>query len=226
MSSEAVALISQDEATRKRLKGWLAQAGYRVVVTGLAELAKEGFHGDRCAVAILDAAGANSSAAEMVRRVRKEPKLQEVPLLLLIAAGQARLLEAGDIEDFLEMPVAPEALETRIRFLLRRLGKGTTQERVVLGALTIDFAKYEVTLHHEPMDLTYKEFELLKFLVTHPDRVYSREQLLNQVWGYDYLGGTRTVDVHIRRLRAKLGPKHSALIHTIRHVGYKCIVPR
>ncbi len=226
MSLETLALISQDEATQKRLKGWLAQAGYRVVVTGLAELTKEGFCGDRCAVAILDTAGANSSAAEMVRRVRKEPKLQEVPLLLLIGAGQARLLEAGDIEDFLEMPVAPEALETRVRFLLRRMGRGTTQERVVLGALTIDFAKYEVTLHHEPVDLTYKEFELLKFLVTHPDRVYSREQLLNQVWGYDYLGGTRTVDVHIRRLRAKLGPKHSALIHTIRHVGYKCIVPR
>jgi len=219
---ERVAVVTQDEATRKRLTGWLANAGYRVATTSLAELADEGFAGDRCAAVILDAVSANASAAEAVRRVRHEPTLREVPLLLVVGEGQARLLEVSDIDDFVIAPIAPEWLEARLKFLLRRLGKLTRQDQVVIGALTMDFAKYEVTLHHEPLDLTYKEFELLKFLVTHPDRVHSREQLLNQVWGYDYLGGTRTVDVHVRRLRAKLGPKHSALIHTIRHVGYKC----
>lgn len=222
---ETIVAVTQDEATRKLLKGALAQAGFRVAVTTLAELAQDGCPGDRCTVAIVDAATANSSAPDAIRRVRKDPKLRETPLLLLVAAGQSALLEAGDIDDFLTAPFTPEALAARVKFLLRRLGRGTLEERVVLGALTMDFAKYEVMLHHEPLDLTYKEFELLKFLVTHPDRVYSREQLLNQVWGYDYLGGTRTVDVHVRRLRAKLGPKHSACIQTIRHVGYKFTKP-
>ena len=218
---DQIAVITQDDTLRKLLKQSLGRAGFGVTITTTAELTKEGYRGDRCAALIVDAAGANSSAADLVRRVRKEPKLQEAPLLMIVGTGQTALLEQGDIDDFVTAPVSPELLEQRLRFLLRRLGRGTPQERVVLGALTMDFAKYEVTLHHEPLDLTYKEFELLKFLVTHPDRVYSREQLLNQVWGYDYLGGTRTVDVHIRRLRAKLGPRHSPLIDTIRHVGYK-----
>ena len=218
---DAIALITGDEATRKLLKGALSRAGFRVTTGTLEELAREGFAADRCVTVIVDAASANSNASEAVRLVRKELKLREVPLLLIVQEGQARLLEAGDIDDFVTTPLTPELVEARVKFLLRRLGRGATQERLVIGALTVDIAKYEVTLHQAPLDLTYKEFELLKFLVTHPDRVYNREQLLNQVWGYDYLGGTRTVDVHIRRLRAKLGPKHSALIQTIRNVGYK-----
>ncbi|MBI1952727.1 MAG: winged helix-turn-helix transcriptional regulator [Candidatus Omnitrophica bacterium] len=87
--------------------------------------------------------------------------------------------------------------------------------------LRIDVERYEVSLDGEPLELTYKEFELLKFLATHPGRVYSRDQLLNQVWGIDFIGGSRTVDVHIRRLRAKLGPKYAVLVDTVRNVGYK-----
>lgn len=218
---DQIALITQDEATQKRLKGALGKAGFQVVTASLADLRAEGFRGDRCVAAIVDVVNANSSAADAVRRVRKDPRLSEQPLLLLVDGTQTALLEQGDVDDFLTAPYTPELLETRLRFLLRRLGKGTPQDAIVIGALTIDAARYEVTLHHEPLDLTYKEFELLRFLVTHPERVYSREQLLNQVWGYDYLGGTRTVDVHVRRLRAKLGPRHSSLIQTIRHVGYK-----
>ena len=223
---DRIAIVSPEDGTRKLLKTALARAGFHVVATSVTELAKEGLAGDRCAAVIVDAAGANSSAGDLIRRVRKEPKLQETPLLLLVNETQAKLLEAGDIDDFMTTPVEPPLLETRLRFLLRRRGHGTPQEHIVIGSLTMDFAKYEVTLHHEPVDLTYKEFELLKFLVTHPDRVYSREQLLSQVWGYDYLGGTRTVDVHVRRLRAKLGPRLSALIQTIRNVGYKFQPPR
>ena len=220
---DLLTIVTQDDGLGKQLKGWLVKAGWRVATTSLPELAKEGFTGDRCAAVFVDVSSANSSASEAVRRVRKEPKLRETPLLLIVGEAQSRLLEAGDVDDFLTLPLSPEQVETRLKFLLRRLGRATMEERVTIGALTIDFAKYEVTLHHEPLDLTYKEFELLKFLVTHPDRVYNREQLLNQVWGYDYLGGTRTVDVHVRRLRAKLGPRHSALIHTIRNVGYKFV---
>jgi DNA-binding response OmpR family regulator len=91
------------------------------------------------------------------------------------------------------------------------------------GDLAIDEGTYQAKLKGHPLDLTFKEFELLKYLAQHPGRVFSRAQLLQEVWGYDYYGGTRTVDVHVRRLRAKLGPEHEVLIGTVRHVGYKFV---
>src|SRR6185312_12844461 len=94
-----------------------------------------------------------------------------------------------------------------------------------LGDLTIEEDTYTARLRGRPLELTYKEFELLKFLAQHPGRVFTREQLVTEVWGYDFFGGTRTVDVHVRRLRAKLGPEHEALIGTVRNVGYKVVPP-
>ena len=89
----------------------------------------------------------------------------------------------------------------------------------------LDDATYTAKIGGRPLDLTFKEFELLKFLAQHPGRVFSRQQLLQEVWGYDYFGGTRTVDVHVRRLRAKLGPEHETLIGTVRNVGYRFVLP-
>ena len=94
------------------------------------------------------------------------------------------------------------------------------------GELTIDAGGYSARLRGRPLDLTYKEFELLKYLVQHPGRVFTRAHLLQEVWGYDYYGGTRTVDVHVRRLRAKLGPEHESLIGTVRNVGYRFDPPK
>lgn len=218
---DPIALIGPDDAQRKVLKTSLSKTGFRVTALTLPELAKEGFPGGRCTVVVLNLAGQNGVGEDIFRKIRKDPKLQASPLLVLLEAHQSQILQAGGIDDFLTVPYTVELLETRLKFLLRRLQTGTPDERLVIGPLMMDFAKYEVTLHQETLDLTYKEFELLKFLATHPDRVYNREQLLNQVWGYDYLGGTRTVDVHVRRLRAKLGPKMSSLVETIRNVGYK-----
>jgi DNA-binding response OmpR family regulator len=96
---------------------------------------------------------------------------------------------------------------------------------ISLGDLTIEEDTYTARLRGRPLELTYKEFELLKFLAQHPGRVFTREQLVTEVWGYDFFGGTRTVDVHVRRLRAKLGPEHEALIGTVRNVGYKMVPP-
>src|SRR5207237_10831327 len=95
-----------------------------------------------------------------------------------------------------------------------------------LGELVIDEATYMARLRGRPLDLTYKEFELLKYLAQHAGRVFTRAQLLQEVWGYDFFGGTRTVDVHVRRLRAKLGTEHEALIGTVRNVGYKFVLPQ
>jgi DNA-binding response OmpR family regulator len=93
------------------------------------------------------------------------------------------------------------------------------------GEVVVDDAAYTATIGGRMLDLTFKEFELLKYLAQHPGRVFSRDQLLQEVWGYDYFGGTRTVDVHVRRLRAKLGPEHETLIGTVRNVGYRFVLP-
>jgi DNA-binding winged helix-turn-helix (wHTH) protein len=100
---------------------------------------------------------------------------------------------------------------------------GRDARPTAVGDLVIDEDSYQVRLRGEPLDLTFKEFELLKMLAAHPNRVFTRELLLQEVWGYDYFGGSRTVDVHIRRLRAKLGPEHESLIVTVRGVGYKLV---
>jgi len=126
-----------------------------------------------------------------------------------------------EVADELIYPGAPEG-ELRLRFAMLRRRSGGGEEAVVsLGGLHIDVDTYKVTASGRPLDLTFKEFELLRFLATHPGRVYTRPALLREVWGYDFYGGTRTVDVHVRRLRAKLGAEHEHLIETVRSVGYR-----
>ena len=124
----------------------------------------------------------------------------------------------------------PAELEARIRlatgrFAARREADDPEAHVIRRGEVTVDDATYTARVSGRPLDLTYKEFELLKYLAQHPGRVFSRQQLLQEVWGYDYFGGTRTVDVHVRRLRAKLGPEHETLIGTVRNVGYRFVVP-
>jgi DNA-binding response OmpR family regulator len=125
------------------------------------------------------------------------------------------------VADEFVYPGAPEAeVRARIAMLHRRTGRGEGTV-IALGPLRIDTDTYRVTAAGRSLDLTFKEFELLRFLAQHPGRVYTRPALLRQVWGYDFYGGTRTVDVHVRRLRAKLGPEHEDLIETVRGVGYR-----
>ena len=108
----------------------------------------------------------------------------------------------------------------RVAMLRRRAG-ASDDSTIRLGALSIDTESYRVTAQGRPLDLTFKEFELLRFLASRAGRVFTRPALLREVWGYDFYGGTRTVDVHVRRLRAKLGPEHEHLIETVRSVGYR-----
>jgi DNA-binding response OmpR family regulator len=115
----------------------------------------------------------------------------------------------------------PAEIDARIRLAISRNNpQAVIDNRISSSGIVIDEASYSVKVHDKPLDLTYKEFELLRFLATHPSRVFTREQLLSEVWGYDYYGGTRTVDVHVRRLRAKLGEMEQ-VIGTVRNVGYR-----
>ncbi len=148
------------------------------------------------------------------------------PVVVVIAEGGLAALKATwGFDDFLFPDASPAEIETRLRLAVDRTSSQETNRASSVGDLVIDEESYQVRLRGEPLDLTYKEFELLKALAAHPNRVFTRDLLLQEVWGYDYFGGSRTVDVHIRRLRAKLGPEHEALIGTVRGVGYKLVPP-
>jgi DNA-binding response OmpR family regulator len=150
-----------------------------------------------------------------------------VPLLAVVTAGGLAAVSADwGIDDVLLDTAGPAEVEARLRIATGRLASSGEESAVVrAGELTIDPDTYVARVRGRPLDLTYKEFELLRFLAEHPGRVFTRGQLLQEVWGYDYFGGTRTVDVHVRRLRAKLGAEHEALIGTVRQVGYKFVTP-
>jgi len=132
------------------------------------------------------------------------------------------------LDEILLPSTGPAEIDARLRLLVGRRGGVANQEnlgKISLGELVIDEGTYTARLRGRPLDLTYKEFELLKYLAQHAGRVFTRAQLLQEVWGYDFFGGTRTVDVHVRRLRAKLGPDYESLIGTVRNVGYKAVRP-
>jgi DNA-binding response OmpR family regulator len=127
-------------------------------------------------------------------------------------------------DEFVFPGAAEPELRMRLAMLRRRAGTGDGTT-IRLGPLAIDTETYRVTVSGRPLDLTFKEFELLRFMAERPGRVLTRPTLLREVWGYDFYGGTRTVDVHVRRLRAKLGPEHEQLIGTVRGVGYRAADP-
>ncbi|MGH9149009.1 MAG: winged helix-turn-helix domain-containing protein, partial [Acidimicrobiales bacterium] len=166
-------------------------------------------------------------AFAMCRALRRRD-LPFEPVLLVVVAGQLTDLELRDdlFDDFCLLPLQPHELEARLKHLFWRSGRGTRPELVEYGPLVLNLETYQAAISGHPLDLTYMEYELLKFLATNPGRVFTREILLSRVWGYEYYGGARTVDVHIRRLRAKLGEEHANLIHTVRSVGYRFGQPR
>lgn len=144
-----------------------------------------------------------------------------IPVLVVLSSDNVERFPWQDVADEFVSPNAGEA-ELRLRLEIIRARRGDAGQGVVrLGAVTINVETYQVVADRRPLDLTYKEFELIRFLAQNRGRVFSRARLLREVWGYDFYGGTRTVDVHVRRLRAKLGPEHEHLIETVRGVGYR-----
>jgi DNA-binding response OmpR family regulator len=158
----------------------------------------------------------------LCRSLRKRDAALE-PIMLLVSGAQLSELELREdlFDDFCLNPFHPQEFEARLRHLLWRAGRGARAEIVEYTDLVLNLETYQAAIGTKPLDLTYMEYELLKFFVTHPGKVFTREQLLSRVWGYEYYGGARTVDVHVRRLRAKLGEEHANLIQTVRSVGYR-----
>ena len=178
-------------------------------------------------VAIVDARSDLAAARGLCRLLGSTGA--SVPVVAVVNEGGLVAVNVDwGIDEILLPGTGPAEIDARLRLLAgRRAGVAAAQSvgTISLGELVIDEGTYTARLRGRPLDLTYKEFELLKYLAQHAGRVFTRAQLLQEVWGYDFFGGTRTVDVHVRRLRAKLGPEYEALIGTVRNVGYKAVRP-
>lgn len=160
------------------------------------------------------------------RVLKEEKELRDIPIMFLVPKGSESQIDfAIGLDDFMTKPYVFSELLARLRLILWKHRSISGKDTIHHGKLLINLEKYEVSLNGGSLTLTFKEYELLKFLATHPGKVFTRDAILNKVWGYDYYGGTRTVDVHIRRLRSKLesGPRPHVFLETVRGVGYKFV---
>ena len=181
-----------------------------------------------CDAVLVDARRDLGHARGLTRLIRTTGV--DVPLMAVVTEGGLAAVTADwGVDDVLLDTAGPAEVEARLRLAQGRLAAAQSgddvPDEIRSGDLVVDEATYTARISGRALDLTYKEFELLKFLAQHPGRVFTRAQLLQEVWGYDYFGGTRTVDVHVRRLRAKLGSEYESMIGTVRQVGYKFVVP-
>ncbi|MGL4172930.1 MAG: winged helix-turn-helix transcriptional regulator [Actinomycetota bacterium] len=167
--------------------------------------------------------------ARTLCRLLRATGLSAPLVVVMTEGGLAALTVEWRVDDVLLVAAGPAEVDARIRLAISRsnLGEETSEgpAEIKVGDVVIDEGSYAARVRGRVLDLTYKEFELLKYLAQHPGRVFTRAQLLQEVWGYDYYGGTRTVDVHVRRLRAKLGPEFEHQIGTVRNVGYRFVPP-
>lgn len=203
----------------------LRQGGYDfrcVRAPGQLEAAERGSGSDDWGGAVVSALDDLASAMALCRQVRRR-EVPLHPLLLVVATDQLGDLALRDdlFDDFCVAPFGEREILVRLSHLLWRAGRSLRPNLIEHGPLVLNLETYQAAVAGRVLDLTYMEYELLRFLSEHPGKVFTRETLLNRVWGYEYYGGARTVDVHVRRLRAKLGEEHAHLIQTVRSVGYR-----
>ena len=221
--NDLVLVIEDEKEIRDLVRYNLERASFRVTAVGDGEEGLERAFAARPDAVVLDLMLPGRNGLEVLRELRGEPSTREVPVVLLTARGAEmdKLLgfEHG-ADDYLTKPFSPRELVARLQALLRRARPSREPAVIEIGELRIDTMAREVAFHGRAVTLTPREFDLLAFFAHHPGRVLSREELLRKVWGYDYLGETRTVDVHVRRLRMKLG-ENERLIETVTGSGYK-----
>ena len=225
--AEMVMVIEDEKEIRELIRYNLERAGFRIQMVSDGEEALQRLFASRPDAVVLDLMLPGRSGLEVLREVREEPSTRDLPVLVLTArsAEMDKLLgfEHG-ADDYLTKPFSPRELVARLKALLRRSQPERAAGTVEVGDLRVDTLAREASWKGKVLTLTPREFDLLAFMASRPGRVSTREELLRKVWGYDYMGETRTVDVHIRRLRAKLGPRNE-LIETVTGAGYKLARP-
>jgi len=214
-----VAIVSGDQAFASSLRSGLAEEGFyaRVLAPAPEEVAEAVGQGVQALVLDVPALG----EVGLARFLDAVPRGEEV-VLALVSPEHLRALDPSlGIDDFALRGAGAAEVAARLRLALWRQGRTDSHRLLRRGDLVIDLASYRVFVDGRPVQLTYREFELLRFLASHPGRVFTREELVNKVWGYEFYGGTRTVDVHVRRLRAKIESPQRTFIETVRNVGYR-----
>ena len=232
MEKKIILTIDDEPHILELLEYNLAKAGYKVLRAETGEKGLEVLRSVQVDLVLLDCMLPGMDGMEVLREIRADLQLSLLPVMMLSAKGdeidKVLGLELG-ADDYLSKPFSLRELEARVKALLRRSAlthRGTQpKEQFQLGGLVVNHEAREVTLQGTPVILSRKEYELLHMLITHPNQVFTREQLLEQIWGYDYFGETRTVDVHIRSLRKKLekNPEQPEYIRTVRGIGYKFV---
>jgi len=221
-----VLFLSDQHSDIRDLLRSFPSAPYRVVTMPLKDIDPTDLIRSHPDVLLIDSTADVAGAEAATRRLAVAWEIGLPPIIVVVDEdGVARFRFESGADDFLVATASVGEISARLALAARRTGHGEEAAVLKVGDLTVNPDNYQVYVRGRPLDLTYKEFELLKFLAQRPGRVCDRDMLLREVWGYDYYGGTRTVDVHIRRLRAKLGVEHETLIETIRNVGYR-LVPR
>jgi phosphate regulon transcriptional regulator PhoB len=225
--ADLILVVEDEKEIRDLLKYNLERAGFRVAAFGDGDEALQRLFASRPDAVVLDLMLPGRSGLEILREVRGEPATRDLPVMVLTARGAEmdKLLgfEHG-ADDYVTKPFSPREIVARLQALLRRARPAKAPGTVEVGGLRIDALSREAAFRGRALTLTPREFDLLAFLAQHPGRVFSREELLRKVWGYDYMGETRTVDVHVRRLRMKLGERER-LIQTVTGAGYKLVAP-
>lgn len=223
--SATILVVEDEPGIQEVLKFNLSQHGHDVIVAADAEEALSLLRGALPDLILLDWMLPGMSGVDLARRLRNDSRLKAIPIIMLTARSEERDkiqgLETG-ADDYMTKPFSPRELMARIKAVLRRRAPQMTEDAVETCGLRLDPVSHRVFGDHKPLDLGPTEFRLLHFMMTHPERVYSRSQLLDQVWGDHVFVEERTVDVHIRRLRSALeSTGHDRMIQTVRGAGYR-----
>ena len=222
METIKILVVDDEPRMRKLVKDFLSAKGYEVLEAADGEEAVERFMGDReIALLILDVMMPKMDGWEVVKAVRQYSR---VPIIMLTARGEERDELLGfklGVDEYISKPFSPKILVARVEALLRRSMPGAGQQEILsAGGIVLDKTAHEVKIDGNPVELSFKEFELLAYFMENQGIALSREKILNNVWNYDYFGDARTIDTHVKKLRAKMGEK-GGLIRTIWGMGYK-----
>ncbi len=216
-----VLVVDDESRMRKLVKDFLTRSGYDVLEAGDGEQALDIFFKEKdIALIVLDVMMPKMDGWQVCKEIRT---FSQVPIIMLTARGDEQDELTGfklGVDEYIAKPFSPKILVARIEAILRRAGQGSSDDTLEYAGIVIDKVAHQVTIDGQPVDLSFKEFELLTYFIENKGIALSREKILNSVWNYDYFGDARTIDTHVKKLRSKMGEKGN-IIKTVWGMGYK-----